>query len=272
MPLDQQTINQAGIGDKFDARIAGLEGRQGEQLGRSAALAGQQQEISAEEQRLIAERGKETAAPRQALIERARERPGSDVNEKPIPQYERPTMDKKDLHDTFGALMVAATLVGVATRGAYSGIMGAMTGALEGFSKADHQMVEESLKVYDTNLASIKEQNSQKRRAVEDAWKKYSNDLVGLKTELELIAAKYDDPLALQAARSKSLSETQKLIDANVRAIDTAIQRLETTRANIEAAHARQAEARVRSQQAEERLQIARDKAAKAKQTGEAAS
>lgn len=264
MALDQDTINTAGIGDKFDARIAGLEGRQGEQLGRSAALAGKQQEIAGEEEKLIAERGRETQAPREALIAKVRDKPGSDVGEKPIPQYERPQMDPKDLHDTFGALMVAATLVGVATRGAYSGIMGAMTGALEGFTKADHQMVEDSLKVYDKNLASIKEQNSQKRRAVEDAWKKYSNDLVGLKTELELIASKYDDPLALQAARSKSLSETQKLIDANIRSIDTAIQRLEATRASIEGSRARQAEASARFAQSEERLQLARERAAKA--------
>lgn len=263
MALDQDTINTAGIGDKFDARIAGLEGRQGEQLGRSAALAGKQMEIAGEEEKLITERGKETAAPRQALIERSRDRPSSDVDEVPIPKYERPRMDPKDLHDTFGALMVASTLVGVATRGAYSGIMGAMTGALEGFTKADQQLVEESLKVYDKNLASIKEQNSQKRRAVEDAWKKYSNDLVGLKTELELVASKYDDPLALQAARSKSLSETQKLIDANIRAIDTAIQRLEGTRASIESSRARAAEASARLAQSEERLQLARERAAK---------
>src|SRR5258708_15640290 len=157
------------------------------------------------------------------------ERRSSEVGEAPIPKYVKPQIEPKELKATFGAIMVASTLVGVATRGPYSGIMGAMTGAIDGFVKRDDQMVEQSMKVYDTSLKAIKEQNDQKRRAVEDAWKKYSNDLIGLKTELELIAAKYDDPLALQAARSKSLSETQKLIDADVRSIDMAIQPLEGT-------------------------------------------
>src|SRR5258708_8172935 len=200
------------------------------------------------------------------------ERRSSDVGEVPIPKYVKPQMDHEDLKATFGAIMVASTLVGVATRGPYSGIMGAMTGAIDGFVKRDDQMVEQSMKVYDTSLKAIKEQNDQKRRAVEDAWKKYSNDLIGLKTEVELIAAKYDDPLALQAARSKSLSETQKLIDANVRSIDMAIQRLEGTRATISNAQARHAEANARILQSEERLQIAREKWDRAKQQGEAAS
>jgi hypothetical protein len=160
-------------------------------------------------------------------------------------------------------MMVASALMGVVGRSPFTSTMTAMTGVMDGFTKADDKLVAESLKTFDTNLQVIKERNNQKRRAVEDAWKKYSNDLQGLKMELELIASKYDDPLALQASRSKSLTEMQKLIDANVRSIDSAIARMEQTRASIEAARARSDEARARFAQSEERLQLAREAAAK---------
>jgi hypothetical protein len=262
-PLDQGTVNQAGVGDRFDTRIEGLEQRQGEMLRQSGDLAGEQRKISDEEAKLIGQRSEETAQPREKLQAAVADVPESTVKEEKIPQYQRPTLSPQELHDTFAAMMVASLLVGVAARSPFSNTMTAMTGVMNGFAKKDSEMVSESLKIYDTNLKAIKERNEQKRRAVDDAWKKYSTNIGALKTQLELIAAKYDDPLALQAVRSKSLSDAQKLIDNNIRAIDNAIGRMEQTRANIANSEARAAEARSRALQAEERLQLARERAAK---------
>lgn len=248
MALDQQTID-TGIG----GRLATLDKRQGQLLNQDAALSQQQVDIANQSAGLIRQKMAETQPAREKLAAKASQPPDRTVKEEPTPDYQRPTMDPKDMHEAMGMLMAASMLTGIASRSPYNNVMTAMTGALNGFVKKDHELVVESLATFDKNLTAIKEKNAQKRRAVTDAWEKYKNDLLGLKTELELIAAKYDDPLALQAARSKSLAEMQKLIDTNIRATDQAVTRLEGVRERAETAAARLAEAGARRAEANAR-------------------
>ena len=222
----QAAVDTAGLGS-IDADLAGLRKYRGD-LGERAGKISEQELASGQRtQELVEKKMGETAPAREAVAKRIKEAPAGTVKEEPIPKYERPQMDPEDLKKTFGMLMVASMLVGAASRNPYNNVMTAMTGALNGFQAGDRQRVEESLKIYDKNVAQIKATNEQKRREVDDAWKKYKNDVLGLQTELELIAQKYDDPLTLEAARSKSLSVMQKTIDSNIRSTDQTIDRLE---------------------------------------------
>lgn len=239
--ISQDTVD-AGIG----GRISALEKRQTGLLARSEGLQQQQVDLATGTQDLMRKKSEETAPVRAQMVEKAAQVPDRTVKEEKTPDYQRPTMDPKEMHEAFGALMAASMLTGVVSRTPYNNVMTAMTGAMNGFMKADEHLVKESLATFDKNLTAIKEKNAQKRREVEDAWNKYKNDLGGLKTQLELIAGKYDDPLALQASRSKSLTEMQKLVDTNVRAVDTAVAKLEGIKERAESSAARLAEARAR--------------------------
>jgi hypothetical protein len=256
--VTQDTIDKA-----FTRRISGLESREDTLGAQSTDLLKQQQQISGDQEKLIRERGEETKAPREALSQAVTHPPETTVKEEKIPDYQRPTMSPKELHDTFGAMMVASLIVGVAARSPFMNTMTAMTGMMKGFAQADDKLVDQSLKIYDKNLAAIKARNEQYRREADDAWKKYSTNVGALKTQLELVAAKYDDPLALQAARSKSLSDAQKLIDANIRSIENAIAKMEGTRASIANAQAARAQSEERLNVSRERLLLAQQNAAK---------
>lgn len=239
MPIDNQTLDKAGIGDPFTKRVTELGDREASLSKRAEDVQGQQAQSASETARLTKERGEAVAPAREALATRAKDMPASKADEERMPDYQRPTMDPKEMHEAFGLIMGAAMLTGAVSRTPYYGAMEAMTGAMNGFMKADAHVVEESIKTFTTHANAIKDRNAQKRRELDDAWKKYSNDLSGLKTELELIAARYDDPIAAQAAKSKSLSEIQKTIDANMKSTDTAINRMFQVKSTAESAAAR---------------------------------
>lgn len=225
MALDQNIIQRAGIASGMPNLPTGLQKQMDSALDRQTDIGNQMVDVGKQEEALAAEKGKAMAPIRDKIAERAKDMPPSTVKEEAPKNYERPTMKPEELHEAFGAMMVASMLVGAASRTPYNNVMTAMTGAMDGFMKKDEQIVKDSMQEFDRNLKVIKERNDQKRRELDDAWSKYKNDLGGLKLEMEMIAARYDDPQLALAARSKSLTQMQKLADSNVKAADTAIER-----------------------------------------------
>jgi hypothetical protein len=191
------------------------------------------------------------------MLERLSNRPSTEVKEQPIPEFERPRVDGKEMQETFGMMMAASMLTGLASRTPFYGAMNAMTGMLQGYMAQDEKVVREALQVFDRNVKVIESRNQQKRAEVDRALRQYGNDLQALQQEFQLIAAKHDDQMALEAARSKSISEAQKVIEQNIRAVDSTIERLHRDRAaaegraaQIEESKARRAEASARAAEA----------------------
>lgn len=251
---DTGSISQDTIDKGIGPRLSSLEARQTGNLKRAGELQQEQVDVATGTQDLMRKRAEEMAPVRAQMAEKAKDVPDKTVKEEKSPDYQRPTVDPKEMHEAFGMLMAASMLTGTVSRTPYNNVMTAMTGAMNGFMKGDERVVKESLDTFKMNLTAIKEKNAQKRREVDDAWSEYKNDLGGLKTQLELIAAKYDDPLAVQASRSKSLTEMQKMMDSNIRSVDQAVARLDTVQeryvsaaARLEAAKAKQAEAGARA-------------------------
>lgn len=231
----QDIVDSAGLGQ----RIPVLEQREQQTLKKIEGLEGRQAEISEREIETVKKRSEETAPVRESLRKKLGEVPPYSAKEEPTPKYQRPTMTPQELQQSFGMLLAASFLVGKNSRGPYNSMMSAMTGAMNGFRQQDERMVNESLRVFDKNLTSIKERNAQKRREVEAAFKAYQHDLSALKTELELVAAKYDDQMLLAAAQRKSLGDQTKLaytqLNSTERAIASQVRTLEYFRSHQEA-------------------------------------
>lgn len=188
-----------------------------DQRAKQAELSQQLQGTQQEQERLMREKTQALEPVRAQMLEEVKKTPGEPPKEEAAPSFQRPTVDPKEFHDSFGVLMAATMLVGAASRAPFFGTMEAMTGAMNGFMSGDKQLVDEALKEYDKNMAAIKERNAAKRREFDDAWNKHKNDLAALRSQLEIISAKYDDPAMLQAAKAKTITEAMKAGDANLR-------------------------------------------------------
>src|SRR5258708_37320233 len=117
--ISQDTLRSAGIGEKSDVRVSGLEGRQTDILSRQAERQGKIAEIAKSDEQLIKERGEALAPAREAISKKLKEAPDTTGKEEEKRQYEKPQMDPKGFKPTFGAILVASTVGGVAKRGDY---------------------------------------------------------------------------------------------------------------------------------------------------------
>jgi hypothetical protein len=225
MALDQSVIDKSGINPSLSG---GLQAREAEALKRQSGVTQQLSDVSQQQQELQQQKSAAMAPLRDNLAAKAKDTPQITAKEDAPPEFKRPTMKPEDLQESFSALMVASMLTGLTSRTPYNNAMTAMTGAMNGFMKKDEQMAQDALQEFDRNIKVIKEKNDQKRREVDDAWKKYKNDLGGLRLEMEMIAAKYDDPQLALTAKEKSLTHMQTMADNNLKAVDTAINRAQT--------------------------------------------
>ncbi len=231
----------------FSNEIGKLSQRREGLIDRAGRSLADQEGVQKQTEELIGQRGKELEKPRSDLIERSRKAPDLDAHEETVKDFQRPQMDPREFKEIFGILMASSM--------PWYAAMGAIQGSMQGFMQADGEYVKEQMAVYTKNVEAIKTRNEQKRHDVDVAWKKYSNDLDQLRREYELIAAKYDDPLALLASRSKSIVEAQKLIDNNIKSIDGAVDKLLVAGATQTANAARLEEARARRTEAAARFQ-----------------
>lgn len=223
MGVDQSTINGAGMGYQMPQPTPEQRKSMAAATAGMADVSGQMVDVSKKQEALGAEKAAALAAPRAAIADRAaQEVPAPKLEE--VKDYQRPTMDPKEMHDAFGAMMIASMLVGFGSRTPYNNVMTAMTNVMQGFMKGDENAVKESMQVYDKNLAAIKERNAAKQTEVNDLWKKKENDLKGLQLGLEMIAAKYDDPQLALTAREKSLTAMWKQYESTARATEKAIE------------------------------------------------
>lgn len=245
---------------------AGITGEIANQTARRKALVEQSDEQGQLQQkqfgvieRMTEDKAKALDPLREQYIAKAKGVPSFEANEEPLPKYERPTMDPKDLQESFGILMTTAMIFGAASRQPFYVAANALTGAINGFMQQDDKIVKQSMAEFDRNLQVVKENNAQKRREVDEAFKKYANDLQALQSEMQIIAAKYDDPIALATARAKSISEAKKLIDGNISKVDASIVRLEQSAQRAYETAARMEEARARREEAAGQRQFMND-------------
>lgn len=253
MPVTDDIISKTGLSDPFAKRMGRLEGMEDKALNSMSDLAGKQADVARESEDIAKRKAEAQRPAREEIKSKVKEAPDTKVDYEEAPKYQRPTMEPDQLKETFGALMAASMIVGVASRGPFNNVMNAMTGSMNGFMQQNEQLVKDSLADFDRNLSAIKERNGVKRQKVEDAWKKHQNDLLGLKTELEIIGAEFDDLQMIQAARSKSLSEMMKLTESNLKTTETAISRMVQAQQQAQTQQARLEEAKARREEANER-------------------
>lgn len=228
--MDQSVVDAAGLNQgPLEREIAGIRARREPLLDEQAKLRQQRGTIGEDSGKIIEKQAAETQPAIDAYVSKAKDAPRTELKEERMQDFERPQFDQQELNQTFGALMVASLILGSASRGPYNNVMGAMTGAINGFLKGDHDNVEEQFKVFDKNLVAMKERNTAIRDELQDAEKKWSHDLGALKTAYETVAAKYDLPLAQQALKDKNLAQAQQEIWREITSLDTAETRLTTT-------------------------------------------
>lgn len=229
----QDLIDRAGIGnqpiDPLQTQLAGVRSRRGALLEEQTRLREQRGTIGDASSEILKKQAEETQPAIDAYVSKAKDTPRTDLKEERMQNFERPQFDAQEMNQTFGALMVASLVLGSASRGPYNNVMSAMTGAINGFLKGDHDNVEEQFKVFDKNIAAMKERNGAIRNELQDAEKKWSHDLGALKTAYEMVAAKYDLPLAQQALKDKNLAQAQQELWREINALDSAETRLNTT-------------------------------------------
>jgi hypothetical protein len=275
--VNQTTISNAGL-DPFSREIQRIEGRRQAMLDTSSALSNQRSAAFSGMEDLTRQKNAAGAPVRDRLQTLASNVPSSKVDLERSPDFQAPMADPKEMQQSFGILMAASMLVGAASRSPFYGAMQAMGGAMQGWQQQDERMFKDSLAKFQVNLAAIKERNQAKREEVDSAVKDYSNNIAGLKAQLEVIAQKYDDQIGLATLRTKSIGEAQKVLENNIEKENQAVERLLRDQANMKASEARLAEANARRKEAgalsrerEDRLKAEADaRAARRKETDDA--
>jgi hypothetical protein len=255
--VNQTTISNAGL-DPFSREIQRIEGRRQAMLDTSSALSNQRSAAFSGMEDLTRQKNAAGAPVRDRLQTLASNVPSSKVDLERSPDFQAPMADPKEMQQSFGILMAASMLVGAASRSPFYGAMQAMGGAMQGWQQQDERMFKDSLAKFQVNLAAIKERNQAKREEVDSAVKDYSNNIAGLKAQLEVIAQKYDDQIGLATLRTKSIGEAQKVLENNIEKENQAVERLLRDQANMKAAEARLAESRERQAALDEQRQFYR--------------
>jgi hypothetical protein len=239
---DQDVVDRAGIGrPDYQGLIGGLQKRETEQLGRLRTTSGKIGESLSEQQRIVGEADK-ALQPAEENLQAA----GKKIADQPLPKYEkagdyeRPTIDPKEMQATVGAMLAASLLTGLVTRNnLYNPAMAGLTGAMNGLLKGDRTAVDDSLKQFKAKVEAIKERNSAMKQELDDNWAKNKNDMENWKLQRDLIMAKYDRQLAVEAGKTKSLQEIMKMDEAELRTTDAMIQQTTRTWEVMETAKAR---------------------------------
>jgi uncharacterized coiled-coil protein SlyX len=234
MALDQATVDSAGLGQQFDRRIFDLEGKSAGQTGDVADLQQQESDLSASR----AQRARDAAAELKPSADKLKEAAHKAADE-PIQKeermepFQRPALDPQELQKTFGMLLVASMFAGKASRSPYNNTMTALTGAMNGFMKEDDRQVAESLKIYDTNLASMKERNAALQRDMAANDRKNKNNVAAWTLEHDLILERYDFDDKAAGHEQKSLSDKVKRGESIVQSTEKALDRAITVRAQL---------------------------------------
>jgi hypothetical protein len=257
MALDQATVNSAGLGQQFDRRIFDLEGKSAAQAGDVADFQQQESDLSASR----AQRARDAAAELKPASDKLKEAAHKAADE-PIQKeermdpFQRPALDPQELQKTFGMLLVASMFAGKASRSPYNNTMTALTGAMNGFMKEDDHQVAQSLAIYDTNLAAMKERNAALQRDMAANDRKNKINVAAWTLEHDLILERYDFDDKAAGHEQKSLSDKVKRGESILNSTEKAIDRLTVARAQMqdhrEAREARDNEARLRREQSAE--------------------
>src|SRR5580765_6751690 len=105
--ITQDTVDTAKIGNRFDARQVGLERRQAATMKSIGEQQKKQVDIAAETEQINKTEEPGIVAAEDALAKKGKEAPAVTGKEERIPEYHRPKMDPKEMHDAFGAMMIA---------------------------------------------------------------------------------------------------------------------------------------------------------------------
>jgi hypothetical protein len=238
MALDQSTVDSAGLGQQFDSRIFDLEGKSAAQTADVADLQQQESDLSASR----AQRARDAAAELKPSSDKLKEAAHKAADE-PIQKEERmepfrrPALDPQELQKTFGMLLVASMFAGKASRSPYNNTMTALTGAMNGFMKEDDHQVAQSLAIYDTNLAAMKERNAALQRDMAANDRKNKNNVAAWTLEHDLILERYDFDDKAAGHEQKSLSDKVKRGETIKSSTEKAIDRLITVRGQIGERH-----------------------------------
>lgn len=214
--ITQDTVDTAKVGGgPFGTQMSKLTQRGEDLAAKSVATQTKMDQTNTATEETLKAKAAAMAPGQAELVKKSGEAPETPKLEQ-VPGYEKPQMKPEDYKESFFMLMAASLMVGASSRSPYNSMMTAMTGAMDGFQKRDDEMVKQSMQVFDKNLASVKERNSAMRAEFEDNWKKHKNDLDTLRLNNEMIAAKYDQEITVQAVRSKSLTDQQKFIEQQI--------------------------------------------------------
>jgi uncharacterized coiled-coil protein SlyX len=260
MALDQSVVDSVGLGQQFDRRIFELEGKSAAQAGDVADLQQQESELSTTR----AQRARDAAAELKPASDKLREAAHKAADE-PIQKeermepFQRPALDPQELQKTFGMLLVASMFAGKASRSPYNNTMTALTGAMNGFMKEDDHQVAQSLAIYDTNLAAMKERNAALQRDMAANDRKNKNNVAAWTLEHDLILERYDFDDKAAGHEQKSLSDKVKRGETILSSTEKAIDRLTVARAQIGERHDAAVE---RKRHDEEMERVARENAA----------
>jgi hypothetical protein len=218
--LNQDVIARAGLASPL-GRITGLESDKKRLSEQSRSL---QSELESNQKNVsgILQRQQKESLP---ILERMQQQkpPDSKLEQEKIENFKRPTIDPKQLNESFGLMMAAAMLVGAASRTPFYNAMEAMSGAMQGFMKKDDEIVAENLKVYDKNLNAIKERNAARRAEHEDNWKRHQNNLSELTRQHTIIEHKYGQELSIAKELRSGIGDRLKYTEQEMKSNETAL-------------------------------------------------
>ena len=234
MPVDQTTLDAAtspGIGVELQAnrqQLTGLTAKRDSTEQERAAAEAEAAKIQGQTAELVNQDRQKLAdfKPRESSLPTPKA-PDFTSNE-PSPQQ---------MQQTAGALMVVAGLMGAFSRQGYTAALNNMTAALQGFQEGNAEATKQHIDEFHAQVTDFKDKLDALKEDRAALEKMDQHDIQGIQQQIEFDAHKNDLPLLAQTAKSKSLTETLKAYDSQIKQIQGAVEHAETISAGFQRVH-----------------------------------
>jgi hypothetical protein len=127
-----------------------------------------------------------------------------------IPEYTPHKVDPQQFKDAMSNMMIFSLVGSVFSRRPMQGAMDNLNGAIQGYMKGDRQAAEMKYKEFEAQFKTAQAKRQSEIEEMKTTFEKHKNDIQALQTEMQIIANKHQDAIALEIAKKGDFNEMAK--------------------------------------------------------------
>jgi hypothetical protein len=127
-----------------------------------------------------------------------------------IPEYKPNKIDPQQFKDAMSNMMVFSLIGSLFSRRPMQGAMDNLSGAIQGYIKGDKLAADQKYKEFETQFKTAQAKRQSEIEELKTTFEKHKNDIQALQTEMQIVANKHQDAIALEIAKKGDFNEMSK--------------------------------------------------------------